>query len=68
MIDRMGDKASAKSTMIEAGSLCTRFSRYILESYEQALNSRQFGFQLCKATAGGGGEKECVPYGKKKIY
>jgi acetyl-CoA carboxylase biotin carboxylase subunit len=27
MIDRMGDKASAKSTMIEAGSLCTRFSR-----------------------------------------
>jgi acetyl-CoA carboxylase biotin carboxylase subunit len=35
MIDRMGDKASAKSTMIEAGVPCSWFSR-ILESFEQA--------------------------------
>jgi acetyl-CoA carboxylase biotin carboxylase subunit len=54
MIDRMGDKA-AKSTMIEAGVPCVPGSVGILESYEQAL-SRQFGFQLCLATAGGGGK------------
>jgi acetyl-CoA carboxylase biotin carboxylase subunit len=28
MIDRMGDKASAKSTMIEAGVPCSWFSRF----------------------------------------
>ncbi|MBC5839194.1 acetyl-CoA carboxylase biotin carboxylase subunit [Flavobacterium muglaense] len=58
MIDRMGDKASAKSTMIEAGVPCVPGSVGILESYEQALElSRQFGFPvMLKATAGGGGK------------
>jgi len=36
MIDRMGDKASAKATMIEAGVPCVPGSVGILESYEQA--------------------------------
>jgi acetyl-CoA carboxylase biotin carboxylase subunit len=58
MIDRMGDKASAKSTMIEAGVPCVPGSVGILESYEQALQlSRDFGFPvMLKATAGGGGK------------
>lgn len=58
MIDRMGDKASAKSTMIEAGVPCVPGSVGILESYEQALElSKQFGFPvMLKATAGGGGK------------
>ena len=58
MIDRMGDKASAKSTMIEAGVPCVPGSVGILESYEQALElSLQFGFPvMLKATAGGGGK------------
>ncbi|SHF96068.1 acetyl-CoA carboxylase, biotin carboxylase subunit [Flavobacterium segetis] len=58
MIDRMGDKASAKSTMIEAGVPCVPGSVGILESYEQALQlSREFNFPvMLKATAGGGGK------------
>lgn len=58
MIDRMGDKASAKATMIEAGVPCVPGSVGILESYEQALQlSRDFGFPvMLKATAGGGGK------------
>jgi acetyl-CoA carboxylase biotin carboxylase subunit len=58
MIDRMGDKASAKSTLIEAGVPCVPGSVGILESYEEALKlSREFGFPvMLKATAGGGGK------------
>ena len=58
MIDRMGDKASAKATMIEAGVPCVPGSVGILESYDQALQlSRDFGFPvMLKATAGGGGK------------
>ena len=58
MIDRMGDKASAKATMIEAGVPCVPGSVGILESYEQALQiAREFGFPvMLKATAGGGGK------------
>ena len=58
MIDRMGDKASAKATMIKAGVPCVPGSVGILESYEQALQiSREFGFPvMLKATAGGGGK------------
>jgi acetyl-CoA carboxylase biotin carboxylase subunit len=58
MIDRMGDKASAKSTMIEAGVPCVPGSIGILESYDQALQlSRDFGYPvMLKATAGGGGK------------
>jgi acetyl-CoA carboxylase biotin carboxylase subunit len=57
MIDRMGDKASAKSTMIEAVP-CVPVLLGILESYEQALQlSRDFGYPvMLKATAGGGGK------------
>jgi len=58
MIDRMGDKASAKSTMIEAGVPCVPGSIGILESYEQAEQlASEFGYPvMLKATAGGGGK------------
>jgi acetyl-CoA carboxylase, biotin carboxylase subunit len=58
MIDRMGDKASAKATMIEAGVPCVPGSVGILESFEQAAElASQFGYPvMLKATAGGGGK------------
>ncbi len=58
MIDRMGDKASAKSTMIEAGVPCVPGSIGILESFEQAAEiANKFGYPvMLKATAGGGGK------------
>jgi acetyl-CoA carboxylase biotin carboxylase subunit len=58
MIDRMGDKASAKSTMIEAGVPCVPGSVGILESYEEAEKlAGEFGYPvMLKATAGGGGK------------
>ena len=36
MIEKMGDKATAKSTMIEAGVPCVPGSEGILEDFEQA--------------------------------
>lgn len=58
MIDRMGDKASAKATMIEAGVPCVPGSVGILVSYEQAEKlAAEFGYPvMLKATAGGGGK------------
>ena len=58
MIDKMGDKASAKATMKAAGVPCVPGSEGLLESYEQALElSREMGFPvMLKATAGGGGK------------
>ncbi len=58
MIDKMGDKASAKATMKAAGVPCVPGSEGILESYEQALElSKGMGFPvMLKATAGGGGK------------
>jgi acetyl-CoA carboxylase, biotin carboxylase subunit len=58
MIDKMGDKATAKATMKEAGVPCVPGSEGLLESYEQALElSKEMGFPvMLKATAGGGGK------------
>lgn len=58
MIDRMGDKASAKATMIEAGVPCVPGSVGILDSYEEAARlAKEFGYPvMLKATAGGGGK------------
>jgi acetyl-CoA carboxylase biotin carboxylase subunit len=47
MIDRMGDKASAKSTMIEAGVPCVPGS-VNLESFEQTQEiAKSFGYPVC---------------------
>jgi len=58
MIDRMGDKASAKATMKAAGVPCVPGSDGLLESFEQAQSlSRGMGYPvMLKATAGGGGK------------
>ncbi|MBQ0116527.1 MAG: acetyl-CoA carboxylase biotin carboxylase subunit [Flavobacterium sp.] len=57
MIDKMGDKATAKATMIAAGVPCVPGSEGILESLEQAHEvAKQIGYPvMIKATAGGGG-------------
>jgi acetyl-CoA carboxylase biotin carboxylase subunit len=58
MIDKMGDKASAKATMKAAGVPCVPGSDGLLESFEQAQElSRGMGYPvMLKATAGGGGK------------
>lgn len=57
-IEKMGDKASAKATMIAAGVPVVPGSEGILESAEQALElADEMGFPvMLKATAGGGGK------------
>lgn len=58
MIDRMGDKASARATMLEAGVPCIPGSDGILSSYEEAeKTAEKMGYPvMLKATAGGGGK------------
>ncbi|PBJ11094.1 acetyl-CoA carboxylase biotin carboxylase subunit [Flavobacterium sp. ACN6] len=58
MIDRMGDKASAKATMKAAGVPCVPGSDGLLDSYEHALKvAKEIGYPvMMKATAGGGGK------------
>ena len=58
MIDRMGDKASAKATMKAAGVPCVPGSEGLLESLEQAQElAAEIGYPIMlKATAGGGGK------------
>ncbi|MRJ07861.1 acetyl-CoA carboxylase biotin carboxylase subunit [Ornithobacterium rhinotracheale] len=57
-IERMGDKATAKSTMIEAGVPVVPGSEGILESVEEARKTAEkIGYPvMLKATAGGGGK------------
>ncbi len=58
MIDKMGDKATAKATMRAAGVPCVPGSEGILESYEEAEKiANDMGYPvMLKATAGGGGK------------
>lgn len=58
MIDKMGDKASAKATMKAAGVPCVPGSDGLLESFEQTQRlAKEFGYPvMLKATAGGGGK------------
>ncbi|MFU2118908.1 acetyl-CoA carboxylase biotin carboxylase subunit [Ornithobacterium rhinotracheale] len=57
-IERMGDKATAKSTMIGAGVPVVPGSEGILESVEEArATAEKIGYPvMLKATAGGGGK------------
>jgi len=57
-IEKMGDKATAKETMKEAGVPCVPGSEGILETYEDAVSTaREIGYPvMMKATAGGGGK------------
>ena len=58
MIDRMGDKANAKSTMIEAGVPCVPGSEGVIETFEDCVKTAdETGYPvMLKASAGGGGK------------
>ena len=58
MIDQMGDKASAKSTMIAAGVPCIPGSEGIIKDFAECKKlAIEFGIPvMLKATAGGGGK------------
>jgi len=58
MIDKMGDKASAKATMKVAGVPTIPGSEGLLESFEQTKKlAQEIGYPvMLKATAGGGGK------------
>ncbi len=58
MINRMGDKASAKSTMIEAGVPCVPGSEGIIATFEDCQKvAKETGYPvMLKASAGGGGK------------
>ena len=57
MIDKMGDKATAKATMLAAGVPCVPGSEGIIEDYAQCEKlAEEIGYPvMLKATAGGGG-------------
>jgi acetyl-CoA carboxylase, biotin carboxylase subunit len=58
MINRMGDKASAKETMKQAGVPCVPGSDGIIENFEDCKKvAKKTGYPvMLKATAGGGGK------------
>ncbi len=58
MIRKMGDKMTAKETMISAGVPCIPGSEGLLENLEEAKKlAREMGYPIIlKATAGGGGK------------
>jgi len=58
MINQMGDKATAKKTMIAAGVPTVPGSEGLLENYEEAERlAEEIGYPvMLKATAGGGGK------------
>ena len=58
MINKMGDKATAKATMIEAGVPCVPGSEGIIESFSHCKKlAKEVGYPvMLKASAGGGGK------------
>ncbi|WP_378179720.1 acetyl-CoA carboxylase biotin carboxylase subunit [Aquimarina sp. SS2-1] len=58
MIEKMGDKATAKSTMIEAGVPCVPGSEGIIPDFETCIKvAKETGYPvMLKASAGGGGK------------
>ena len=58
MINRMGDKANAKSTMIAAGVPCVPGSEGVIETFEDCKKiAKETGYPvMLKASAGGGGK------------
>lgn len=69
MIRKMGDKITAKETMIAAGVPCIPGSDGLLESLEQAKElAKEMGYPvILKATAGGGGKGMRVVWEESEI-
>lgn len=68
-IEKMGDKATAKSTMKAAGVPCVPGSEGILASYEDAQKTaNKIGYPvMIKATAGGGGKGMREIFSEKEL-
>ena len=68
-IDKMGDKATAKETMKEAGVPCVPGSEGILDSLEHARKTaKKIGYPvMMKATAGGGGKGMRAIFAESKL-
>ena len=69
MIRKMGDKITAKETMIAAGVPCVPGSGGLLESYEHAQKlAPEVGYPvILKATAGGGGKGMRVVWNEEEL-
>ncbi len=69
MIDGMGDKASAKATMIKAGVPCIPGSKGLLKDFEDAQKTAlEIVYPIIlKATAGGGGKGMRVVWTEDKL-
>ncbi len=69
MINAMGDKITAKETMIKAGVPVVPGGEGLLESIEQAkLLAKEIGYPvILKATAGGGGKGMRVVWEEKEL-
>ncbi len=69
MIRKMGDKMTAKETMIAAGVPCIPGSEGLLESLEEATRlANEMGYPvIMKATAGGGGKGMRVVWSESEI-
>ena len=69
MINSMGDKVTAKETMIKAGVPVVPGVEGLLESVDHAIRSaKQIGYPvILKATAGGGGKGMRVVWEEKEI-
>ncbi len=69
MIRRMGDKAEARRTMLEAGLPVVPGSPGVLESVDEACSlAKQIGFPvIIKAAAGGGGRGMRVAWDEKSL-
>ncbi len=69
MINKMGDKASARATMMAAGVPCIPGSDGILKDYDECLKTaKEMGFPvMLKATAGGGGKGMRAVWEEEKL-
>ncbi len=69
-IERMGDKAVARQTMMAAGVPCVPGSDGVVETSDDALTfAREVGFPvLIKASAGGGGKGMRVATDEKELH
>lgn len=69
MIEAMGDKATAKSTMLAAGVPCVPGSEGLLEDEEHAKKvAAEIGYPvMMKATAGGGGKGMRVVWSEEEV-
>ena len=69
MIQKMGDKANAKATMLEAGVPCVPGSEGIIKDIKECEKiAKSIGYPvMLKASAGGGGKGMRAVWNKKEL-